>query len=92
MPLPADLLEGMAARSRAAEMRARWDVRIDLVLTALACMAFSATGIALIGFALHTTDEYIGRMAFWGGLAVGNSGIIFTLLAAYRRGERRGDW
>jgi hypothetical protein len=33
MPLPADLLEGMAARSRAAEMRARWDVRIDLVLT-----------------------------------------------------------
>jgi hypothetical protein len=92
MPLPADLLEGMVERSQAAESRARWDLRIDLALTALACMAFSTTGIALIGFALHTTDPWIGRICFWSGLAVGNSGILFTLLAAYRRGERRGDW
>jgi membrane associated rhomboid family serine protease len=92
MPLPAELLEGMAERSRAAETRARWDLRIDLTLTALACVAFSALGIALIGYALHTTDPWIGRIAFWSGLAVGNSGIIFTLLAAYRRGESRGDW
>jgi hypothetical protein len=92
MPLPAELLEGMVARSQAAESRARWDLRIDLTLTALACMAFSTAGIALIGFALHTTNPWIGRICFWSGLAVGNSGILFTLLAAYRRGERRGDW
>lgn len=92
MPLPAELLEGMAARSRASEMRARWDLRLDLTLTALACLAFSAVGILLIGAALHTTNEWTGRIAFWGGLGLGNSGIIFTLLAAYRRGERRGDW
>lgn len=92
MPLPSGLLEDMAERSRAAEMRARWDLRLDLALTALCCMAFSALGIFLIGLALHTTDQWVGRMAFWSGLAVGNSGIIYTLLAAYRRGERRGDW
>ncbi len=92
MPLPADLLETMAAKSRVAESHARWDTRWDLLLTALLCLLFSAAGIALIGAALHTTDRWIGRAFFWGGLALGNCGIIFTLLAAYRRGERRGDW
>lgn len=92
MPLPADLLEEMAERSRAAEMRASWDRRLDLTITAIVCLLFSAAGIACIGYALHTTDPWIGRIAFWSGLAVGNSGILFTLLAAYRRAERRGDW
>jgi hypothetical protein len=92
MPLPAGLLETMAGKSRAAESRARWDTRRDVLLTALLCLLFSAAGIALIGAALHTTDRWAGRALFWGGLALGNCGIIFTLLAAYRRGERRGDW
>lgn len=92
MPLPEELLEQMAARNRAAESRARWDMRTDAVLTALTCLFFSACGIAMIGFALHTTDIWMGRAFFWGGIALGNSGIIFALLAAYRRGERRGDW
>lgn len=92
MPLPEELLEPIAARNRAAESRARWDTRTDIVLTALACMFFSASGIGMIGFALHTTDIWIGRAFFWGGIALGNCGIIYTLLAAYRRGERRGDW
>jgi len=92
MPLPAELLEAMAARNRASETRARWDAVRDLTITAATCMFFAALGILLIGAALHTTSEWIGRACFWGGLAIGNSGIIFTLLAAYRRGERRGDW
>lgn len=92
MPLPAELLERMAARNRAAETRARWDKVFDLTATALICLLFSAAGIALILYSAHTTVGWIGRTCFWGGCALGNSGIIFTLLAAYRRGERRGDW
>jgi hypothetical protein len=46
----------------------------------------------LIAWSAHTTDEVLGHAAFWGGLGLGNSGIIYTLLAAYRRGEKRGDW
>ena len=92
MPLPHELLEQIAAQSRAAESRARWDTRLDLAGTAVVCMLCSAAGIGLIGFAIHTTDVWIGRASFWGGVALGNSGVIFTLLAAYRRGERRGDW
>ncbi len=92
MPLPQQLLDEMAERSRAAETRARIDSRVDLTLTALTCMLIAALGIALIGFAIHTTNQWLARVSFWSGIALGNSGIIYTLLAAYRRGERRGDW
>jgi hypothetical protein len=46
----------------------------------------------LIAWSAHTNDETLGNAAFWGGLGLGNSGIIYTLLAGYRRGEKRGDW
>jgi hypothetical protein len=45
-----------------------------------------------VAWSFHTTDTSYGRMAFFGGLGVGNGGVIFTLLAVYRRGEARGDW
>jgi hypothetical protein len=34
----------------------------------------------------------LGRIAFWGGLLIGNGGVMFTLIRAYLRGERRGEW
>jgi hypothetical protein len=90
--LLARLREEMAARRAQEAVEARRDTLRDLALTALQCFLWSFAGIALIGWALHTTDVGYGRMAFWAGVAVGNGGIIFTLLAAYRRGEKRGDW
>jgi hypothetical protein len=81
----------MSARNIEAERRARSDRAASNVWTVLACLAFAALGIACIGGALHTTDVWIGRILFWGGLGMGNSGILFTLLAAYRRRENRGD-
>ena len=64
----------------------------DLGRTALLCLAWSVAGIACIAWSAHTTDLFAGRLAFYGGLGMGNAGVIFTLLGAYRRGERRGDW
>jgi hypothetical protein len=29
---------------------------------------------------------------WWTGLGVWIPGVLFSLLAAYRRGEKRGDW
>jgi hypothetical protein len=40
---------------------------------------------------MHTTNEHYGRVAFYGGLIVGNAGILYTLLNTYRRLEKRGD-
>ena len=92
MPLPTELREKQAARRRAAHAEAERDRVRDLIRTALLCFAWSALGIFLILWSAHTTSRVHGLIAFWGGLGAGNGGIIFTLLAAYRRGERRGDW
>jgi hypothetical protein len=40
---------------------------------------------------MHTRDEQLGRVAFWGGLLVGNGGIFFTLLGALARRGGGGD-
>jgi hypothetical protein len=92
MPLPKQLLDSMAAKRREEHVRAERDKVRDYVLTALTCFGGCAAGVALIAWSAHTTDMALGDMAFWGGLGVGNAGIIYTLLAAYRRGEKRGDF
>jgi hypothetical protein len=92
MPLPTKLREEMAARNEAAHLEAERDRVRDLYRTALTCLRWSALGIFLILWSAHTSSLTYGWIAFWGGLGIGNGGIIFTLLAAYRRGERRGDW
>jgi hypothetical protein len=92
MPLPRALLEEMAEKRRCETVQAERDRRRANILTALQCLGWCALGLYCIGWALHTTDEEAGRILFLLGIAAGNGGIIFTLLAAYRRGERRGDW
>ena len=86
------MLESMAERRRAEAVQANRDKTRDYVLTALTCFVWCVIGTFLIAWSAHTTDETLGNMAFWGGLGLGNAGIIYTLLAGYRRGEKRGDW
>ena len=92
MPLPKHLLEEMSLRRAAAEEEADRLRNRDLLRSALACAGWCALGILLIMWSAHTRDALYGRMAFYGGLGIGNGGIIFTLLGVWRRGERRGDW
>ncbi len=82
----------MGARRRQEQIEADRIKRWDLVKAALLCVVWMLASLFLLGSAMHTTDETIGRMFFWGGLIVGNVGIVVTLARAYLRGERRGDW
>ena len=92
MPLPREMLEELG-RKRLSESRlANRDKIRDLVLTSLRCWFWALAGIACIAWSYHTTVLWLGKAAFWSGLAMGNGGIIFSLLGAYRRGESRGDW
>jgi len=88
----AALREQMAERNRRLAVEADRDKTRDAVLTALSCLLWMGAGVFLVLWSFHTTDMAYGRAAFAGGIAVGNGGIIFTLLAFYRRGEARGDW
>lgn len=92
MPPPRDLLEQMGAARRREHESAERDRRRDLLRTAAACLAWCALGVFLVAWSFHTTDARLGRIAFLGGLIVGNGGMVWALAAAYRRGERRGDW
>ena len=86
------LREEIATRNRAENEEAGRETRRDLIITSLQAMGWVAIGIFLMAWALHTTSETWGRIAFYAGVAIGNGGWIFTMLAAYRRGEQRGDW
>ncbi len=92
MPLPSEIREELSRRHFEAHRQAERDTRADLIRTALACWGWCLLGIGSIAWSFHTTDETLGRAAFWTGIGTGNAGMIFTLLAAYRRGEQRGDW
>lgn len=92
MPLPKEMLEELGRKRREESVLANRDKLHDLAFTALLCWLWALAGLACIAWSLHTTVLWLGRAAFWGGLAIGNAGIVFTLLGAYRRGEQRGDW
>lgn len=92
MPLPKEILEEMGAKRRREALLADQDRVRDLVVTGARCVAWALLGILPILWSASTTSLILGRIAFWGGLLVGNTGIVFTLLGAYRRGEARGDW
>lgn len=50
-----------------------------------------AAGLYLVGLGMHLTDPGVARIAFWGGLAVGNGGMLVTLLLAYLSAVQEGD-
>ena len=85
-------MEELITKRAAEYSAAQRDKFLDFTLTALLCLVWSALGIFLILLGAHLTHPVYARVAFYAGIAVGNGGIIFTLLAAYRRGEKRGDW
>lgn len=92
MPLPAHILEELGRQRLAEQREADRVTRREYVRAILRCFLWMTVGIALLSWSVHTTDLAHGLAAFWGGLIVGNGGICYTLIDAYLRGERRGDW
>jgi hypothetical protein len=92
MPLPQSLREEMSARRAQENERAGRDKARALIWTAVRCVAWSAAGLFCLMWSAHTTDVKLGWIAFWGGLLIGNGGVLWTLIRAYLRGEHRGDW
>jgi hypothetical protein len=85
-------MDEMIAKRAAEAVAAHRDKVRDLTRSALACLGWSLLGVACILWSAHTTNYTLGKAAFYGGIGIGAGGILFTLLAAYRRGEKRGDW
>ena len=92
MPISPKLYAELIAKHEAAHRSAGRDTLLDLLKTAGHLAFWVACGLVLIGSALHTTDHGVGQILWLAGHTVWISGVLFSLLAAYRRGEHRGDW
>ena len=84
--------ERIGAERLAAGRDAQRETRRDLLRASLQCAGFCAAGLFVMFFAFYVDDLQVGRAFLWGGMLVGYSGIAYTLVSAYRRGEKRGDW
>jgi hypothetical protein len=91
MPLPQEIQEELERKRREEHVQAERDSFWAHVRTALACVAWSALGLALMAWGLHTSDPELGQVAWKGGIVVGYAGILFTLIRAHATAKDRGD-
>ncbi len=87
-----ELLDEMADRRNREHAGAERDKRRAQARAAVECVFWLCAGLFCIGLGLHSTNAEFGKTFFYSGVIIGNGGIMFTLLAAYARGEARGDW
>lgn len=77
------------ARNAMAERAARRDDWRALGRTLVQLACWVALGLFLMGWGLHSTDRAMGGIFWLAGQTIWLSGVLFTLLAAYRRGNQR---
>ncbi len=86
------LYQELIEKHEASHRAARSDTFRDLLMTCGHLVFWVVCGLVLLGMALHTTDPSWGGILWKAGHTVWIAGVLFSLLAAYRRGEARGDW
>ena len=91
MPLPQEIREELERKRLEEHKHAERDALWHNVRTALLCVAWTCVGMAIMGYGLHTNDPDIGQTAFKGGMIVGYSGILFTLIRWHLKRKERGD-
>ena len=92
MPIPKKYYEEMQAKRAEEHRRAERDTGRDLFRTGLMCVLWCVTGLVVFAFAFHTTDAGWAQVFKWGAYVITYGGVSYTLLRAYRQGEKRGDW
>jgi hypothetical protein len=92
MPIPKEHYDALIQSHAKSERSARRATRRDMLRTMGHLAFWVVCGLGLFGFAFHTTDHAVGMMFWWAAHAVWIGGVTTALLAAYRRGEQRGDW
>jgi hypothetical protein len=91
MPLPQHIRQELELKRVTEHQLAERDAFRARVRTAIMCVVWSAVGLFIMGWGLHTTDPDLGQVAWLGGMVVGYSGILFTLARAYLKARERGD-
>jgi hypothetical protein len=88
IPSPEQRAAQLAVEEREVLRLGRWAYFRAL----LGCLVSLLSGLALMGWSMHTTNQRWAGTAFWGGLLVGYGGITVVLARLYRSGEESGWW
>ena len=83
-------LEERGRELEALEREAKRDALGLLLQTLGGCAVCSASGLALVTWSMHTRNVYLAPVAFWGGLTLGDGGMLVLLLRHYARTEAAG--
>jgi ABC-type siderophore export system fused ATPase/permease subunit len=92
MPIEPKRYQELIEKHEEAHHAAKSDTFRDLLMTCGHLLFWVLCGLAFLGMALHTTDASWGSIFWKAGHLIWIAGVLFSLLAAYRRGEKRGDW
>jgi O-antigen/teichoic acid export membrane protein len=92
VPIDKRLYEEMQVKREAEHRAAERDRRWSLLVSCVSCLVWAFLGLVCYGFAFHTTDAGLAEIFKWGAYVITYGGVSFTLLRAYRKGEKRGDW
>lgn len=92
MPMPRKYQDQLIESHARNEREARRETTRDMLRTMGQIAFWVVLGLGLLGLALHSSEHAVGMMFWWAGHAVWIGGVTSALLAAYRRGEKRGDW
>ena len=82
----------LIAKHEVAHRAAQHDTFWDLLKTCGHLAFWVACGLGLLGMALHTRDVAWGGIYWLAGHTVWIAVVLLSLLAAYSRGEKGGDW
>ena len=91
MPLPQHVRDELVRKRAAEDRQASRDALWANVRAALLCVAWSLLGLACMALGLHTSDPDLGQIFWKGGMVVGYSGILVTLVRWNNRRRERGD-
>jgi hypothetical protein len=92
MPTNKELYEAMQRQREREHEAAERDRRRSLLVSAALCLFWALLGLGCFGMALHTTDRATGEIYRGAAYIVTYGGVSFTLIRAYLKGEKRGDW
>jgi len=53
-------------------------------------LVWFVVGIFLLFWSFRTTDSRYARLAFWGGIGLGDAGMLMALIRGRKEGERKG--
>lgn len=92
MPIPRRYYEELQEKREAEHVLAERDRGRAMWRAGWLCVFWCVLGLVSYGFALHTTDAFLGEVFSWLAHVITYGGISVTLARAYVGGERRGDW